>query len=184
MNAKHNQDDGRPVAAGISRRSVLVVGAVGIPGVALAACSQAKSPSGDNSTTAGAGSSDTGSSSGGDSSSAQSSSAGSGAASSPAAQGGSPLAKLSDIKVGEAVAAKGADGKPIIIARPSATTVAAFSAICTHQGCTVAPAGKELDCPCHGSVYNATTGQVINGPAPRPLSPVKVSLSGDNVIAG
>ncbi|MDQ2956405.1 MAG: Rieske (2Fe-2S) protein, partial [Actinomycetota bacterium] len=114
---------------------------------------------------------------------------GTGPASTPASGGASsgdvaPLAKLSSIKVGEAISATGPDGAKIIIARPTATTVAAFSAVCTHQACIVAPAGKELDCPCHGSVYNATTGEVINGPAPRPLPTVNVTLSGDNVVAG
>ena len=41
-----------------------------------------------------------------------------------------------------------ADGSPAIVARPTATTAVAFSAICTHEGCTVNPAGSELDCPC------------------------------------
>ncbi|MEO6702064.1 MAG: Rieske (2Fe-2S) protein [Jatrophihabitantaceae bacterium] len=149
----------------VSRRGMLAVGAVGVSATALAACSKAASPS---SAPPAAGSS-TGSASTGTSS-----------ANTPAG----PLAKLSDIKVGEAISATGPDGAKIIIARPSQTTVAAFSAICTHQGCTVAPAGKELDCPCHGSVYNATTGEVINGPAPRPLAKVNVSISGDNVVAG
>ncbi len=97
---------------------------------------------------------------------------------------GGPLAKLSDIKVGEAIAATGPDGAKIIIARPTQNTVAAFSAICTHQGCAVVPAGKELDCPCHGSTYNATTGAVILGPAPRPLPTIAVKLSGDDILAG
>jgi cytochrome b6-f complex iron-sulfur subunit len=172
MSTEH--DDDRSTASGISRRSVLAAGAIGIPGVALVACSQAKAPAKEPAT---------GSSSAAGTGSAAST--GSAAPTSPASgSGGPPLAKLSDIKVGEAVSAKGADGKPIIIARPTATTVAAFTAICTHQGCTVAPAGKELDCPCHGSVYNATTGAVINGPAQRPLSAVKVTLSGDDVVAG
>lgn len=95
-----------------------------------------------------------------------------------------PLAKLSDIKVGEAIAATGPDGGKIIIARPTQDTVAAFSAICTHQGCAVVPAGQQLDCPCHGSTYNATTGAVITGPAPRPLPTVAVKLSGDDIVAG
>jgi len=97
---------------------------------------------------------------------------------------GGPLAKLSDIKIGEAIAATGPDGAKIIIARPTQHTVAAFSAICTHQGCAVVPAGNQLDCPCHGSTYNATTGAVIIGPAPRPLPPVAVKLSGDDILAG
>lgn len=157
-----------------SRRSVLAVGAVGLSATALAACSQAKSPSAP-ATRAQAGGSD-------DSSSPTGSSVTTGGTS--GANAAAPLAKLSDIKVGEAVAATGADGSKIIISRPTATTVAAFSAVCTHQGCTVAPAGKELDCPCHGSVYNATTGEVINGPASRPLPRVNVAISGTNVVAG
>jgi nitrite reductase/ring-hydroxylating ferredoxin subunit len=97
---------------------------------------------------------------------------------------GGPLAKLSDIKVGEAIAATGPDGAKIIISRPTQTTVAAFSAICTHQGCAVVPAGKELDCPCHHSSYDATTGAVLAGPAPLPLPSVKVKLSGDEILPG
>jgi cytochrome b6-f complex iron-sulfur subunit len=95
-----------------------------------------------------------------------------------------PLAQLSDIPVGGAISAKDA-GKPIILAQPTAGTVKGFSAICTHMGCTVAPSanGKELDCPCHGSKYNATTGAVIHGPAPRALAPVSVKVVSGAVVA-
>jgi Rieske Fe-S protein len=94
------------------------------------------------------------------------------------------LAQLSDVPVGGAIAAK-ASGKPIIIAQPTAGQVTAFSAICTHMGCTVAPSasGKELDCPCHGSKYNATTGAVIGGPAPKPLSAVAVKVVNGAVVS-
>ncbi len=94
------------------------------------------------------------------------------------------LAQLSDIPVGGAIAAK-SGGKSIIISQPTAGTVAAFSAICTHMGCTVAPSsdGKELDCPCHGSKYNATTGAVIGGPAPKPLPAVPVKVVNGAVVS-
>src|SRR5512135_3137808 len=41
---------------------------------------------------------------------------------------------------------------------------------CTHLGCTVpwVAGEKQFHCPCHGSLYN-TQGEVIGGPAPRPL---------------
>ena len=95
--------------------------------------------------------------------------------------GASPLAKLDDIKVGEAVSAK-LDGKDVIVARPTATTAACFSARCTHMGCTVKPNGVKLTCPCHGSQYNAVTGAVLNGPAPAPLSKIDVTVDNGEVV--
>ena len=47
-------------------------------------------------------------------------------------------------------------------------TYAALSPTCTHQGCTVEAQGAVLVCPCHGSTYSRT-GQVLRGPAARPL---------------
>jgi cytochrome b6-f complex iron-sulfur subunit len=116
--------------------------------------------------------------------SAGSSGSGTGQASStPSVPAGKSVATVADIKVGGAVSAK-SDGKDIIVARPTSDTVAAFSAICTHMGCTVKPNGKELDCPCHGSKFSATTGKVINGPAQAPLPAVDVHVKGGKVVTG
>ncbi|WAX57037.1 Rieske (2Fe-2S) protein [Jatrophihabitans cynanchi] len=102
----------------------------------------------------------------------------------PVAAADTPLVTLADITVGEAASAKLPDGSPVIVARPTENTAACFSAICTHMGCTVAPAGRQLHCPCHGSVYDATTGQVVHGPAPRALAKVSVHVAGGRVLTG
>jgi Rieske Fe-S protein len=87
---------------------------------------------------------------------------------------------LGSIPVGGAVSAT-LGGKPIIVSQPSAGQVVAFSAVCTHAGCTVAPQGKEFDCPCHGSRFDATTGDVLHGPARDPLPKLQATVSGDSV---
>jgi len=67
--------------------------------------------------------------------------------------------------------------------------VAAFSAICTHQQCTVTDWLKSvqvLQCPCHQSRYDLRHGaKVVGGPAPRalPALPLK-SSAGVLVVAG
>jgi len=102
------------------------------------------------------------------------------------ATGGSDvaLAKVSDVPVGGAISANSAEGKPIILSQPTSGDIVGFSAICTHMGCTVAPAGAQLKCPCHGSVYKASDGSVVNGPAPNPLAPFTVHVSGQEIVEG
>jgi len=97
-------------------------------------------------------------------------------------QANAQLAKLDDIEVGQSVAAKLPDGRSAIVSRPTSDTAVAFSARCTHMGCTVAPAGSELHCPCHGSKYNALTGAVIQGPASQPLAKLAVRVANGEVV--
>jgi cytochrome b6-f complex iron-sulfur subunit len=97
---------------------------------------------------------------------------------------GTQLARLNDIPVGNAKSVQGPDDKPVIVTRTADGTAVAFSAICTHQGCTVKPAGKELHCPCHGSRYDAATGKVLGGPAPKPLPEMTVHVVGGAVVTG
>ncbi|MBI3008540.1 MAG: Rieske 2Fe-2S domain-containing protein [Candidatus Omnitrophica bacterium] len=54
---------------------------------------------------------------------------------------------------------------------------------CTHLGCTPNwfEAEKRFKCPCHGSNFDVE-GNVIAGPAPKPLFRAQVSLSDDGQI--
>ena len=59
----------------------------------------------------------------------------------------------------------------------------ALSTICTHLGCTPnwLEAEAKFKCPCHGSGFYAT-GINFEGPAPRPLERVGVSLAEDGQL--
>lgn len=94
---------------------------------------------------------------------------------------GIEVAKVADIPVGGTKATKIGDA-PVVLAQPTADNVVCFSAICPHRGCPVAAAGKEYDCPCHGSSFNWETGAVLNGPAVTGLTAIKVTISGGSVV--
>jgi len=62
----------------------------------------------------------------------------------------------------------------------------AYSAICTHLGCTVLPRLSEqgyIVCPCHASVFDpAADARVVSGPANRPLPALPIEVSSDGVV--
>jgi len=57
----------------------------------------------------------------------------------------------------------------------------ALSALCPHLGCVITSTGRGFRCPCHGSTFDAQ-GTVLGGPAPKPLSWLKVGLAPDGQI--
>ena len=62
---------------------------------------------------------------------------------------------------------------------------AAYSAICTHQACTVAyrPQTQKPACPCHGSVFDPADGaRTTTGPTQMPLPEVAVRVEGGEVV--
>jgi nitrite reductase/ring-hydroxylating ferredoxin subunit len=95
---------------------------------------------------------------------------------------GGALTKTSAVPVGAAKVV-GGDGQPVVVAQPSSGKFVCHSAICTHAGCTVvASRGLTLECPCHGSVFDAATGAVEQGPAQDPLPAVAVKVAGGEVV--
>jgi thiosulfate dehydrogenase [quinone] large subunit len=75
------------------------------------------------------------------------------------------------------------DGLPDILIRDSSGNLKAFSAVCTHAGCTVGYEGGTIVCPCHGGEFSAETGEVIAGPPPTGLAPKKVLEAGGQIYA-
>jgi Rieske Fe-S protein len=110
------------------------------------------------------------------------SSSSSGGGSAPAGAGGGSkgLTSLSSIPDGSTVSVENPNGGTVLLTR-SGNTVTGLSAKCTHQGCTVAPQGGILQCPCHGSQFQPGSGAVISGPASEPLPKVNVTVTGDQV---
>jgi Rieske Fe-S protein len=149
----------------VSRRSLIFIGGIGTS-LALAGCSPAAPNGSSTDSGAGSGAKDPG-------------------AAGPSGAGGTPVevAKLADVPVGGSISAT-LSGAPILISQPTAGDVLAFTAICTHQGCVVEPAKTEFDCPCHQSRYDAATGEVLSGPAPRALEKIPVTVTGDVIMAG
>jgi cytochrome b6-f complex iron-sulfur subunit len=53
-----------------------------------------------------------------------------------------------------------------------------FSARCTHLGCTIQRTSKGFACPCHGATFGKL-GQVVTGPARKPLPWYRIWLESD-----
>ena len=83
-----------------------------------------------------------------------------------------------DALEGRELAAFGVSGNRIAIAGVGGAFYA-FGDTCTHQGCSLADGeleGTTVTCPCHGSQFDVTTGDVLRGPARDPVRSYPVRL--------
>lgn len=90
-----------------------------------------------------------------------------------------PVTAVSAVAIGQGHLFKDpATGRPAWLVRTSSSTFKAFSAVCTHAGCTVNydSSASEFVCPCHGGVYQAGTGRVVSGPPPQSLQAIPVTV--------
>jgi nitrite reductase/ring-hydroxylating ferredoxin subunit len=93
------------------------------------------------------------------------------------------VASAKDVAHGKMIGA-GAGGKQILIANVNGSFYA-MEDKCTHRGCRLS--GGKLEegnvyCPCHGSVFNVKTGNVVKGPAKTPQPTFQLKVEKDQVM--
>lgn len=73
----------------------------------------------------------------------------------------------------------------VVVSRAGDGSLTAYSAVCTHGGCAIRTLeGKKLVCGCHGSEFDATTGEVLRSPATVPLVALDVREENGRIVAG
>ncbi|WP_372697822.1 Rieske (2Fe-2S) protein [Arthrobacter sp. JSM 101049] len=73
-------------------------------------------------------------------------------------------------------------GDTYLLYRQDESTVLAYTAICTHQGCTVGLGKNDFKCPCHGSEFSHEDGSPVAGPAKKPLGRYAAAIDGQDVL--
>ena len=66
-------------------------------------------------------------------------------------------------------------------------TIYACDNVCTHAFGPLAEGdldGKQVECPLHGSVFDVTTGDVIDPPADENLRVFQVRIEGQDILVG
>jgi cytochrome b6-f complex iron-sulfur subunit len=164
----------------ISREKFIRLGTalgVGAAGASLAACGGGAGSGGGS-----GGKKSGGDSGGGDYGGGNSGGGGYDKGSKAASSNQAAIAAESDVAPGAAVTFKDAGSQAVLVRLENGDFVA-YSAVCTHQSCTVAYKKGQLVCPCHGSVFDPAEGAaVIAGPAPKPLTEIPVKVEGGEIV--
>jgi nitrite reductase/ring-hydroxylating ferredoxin subunit len=93
--------------------------------------------------------------------------------------GGGALGTAGEVPVG---GGKVFTDQKVVVTQPAQGEFKAFSAVCTHRGCTVSEVADGLiDCACHGSKFKIADGSVAAGPATEPLPPAQITVSGGQI---
>ncbi|MDH6133705.1 Rieske Fe-S protein [Kitasatospora sp. MAA4] len=170
-----------------TRRAVLC-GTAGIGGaaaLALCGCSSSASAGsgyGSAPSSTGSAASDGAAGAGASGAPASGAPASDGAADPSMSTGGTVLGQAMDVPVGGGMVFPAAK---VVVTQATAGQYKAFSAVCTHKGCTVSSvSGGLIKCPCHGSTFKIADGSVADGPAPTPLPPVPVKVDNGKLVLG
>lgn len=101
---------------------------------------------------------------------------------------GGPLASTADVPVGEGTILK---EDQIVLTQPTEGEFKAFTAICTHQGCTVSSVSNgKISCACHGSQFSVRDGSNVTGPSGSAagsvadLEEIPIKVEGSQIVKG
>jgi nitrite reductase/ring-hydroxylating ferredoxin subunit len=73
----------------------------------------------------------------------------------------------------------------VVVGRAEDGSLRAYSSVCTHAACPINKLeGTKLICPCHGSEFDALTGEVLHRPATVPLKELPVRAENGRIVAG
>jgi nitrite reductase/ring-hydroxylating ferredoxin subunit len=99
--------------------------------------------------------------------------------------GGTVVATTDEVQVGGGLLV---DEHGIVITQPTEGTFRGFSAICTHEGCTVSSISDgTINCNCHGSRFSIEDGSVVEAAAgltpddQDPLPEASITVNGDSI---
>jgi nitrite reductase/ring-hydroxylating ferredoxin subunit len=93
---------------------------------------------------------------------------------------GDALTSVSEIPVG---GGRVFEADKVVVTQPAEGTIRGFTAVCPHQGCLVSSVqDNEILCPCHGSYFDADTGDVLRGPATRGLAQANVGVEDGFIV--
>ena len=92
-------------------------------------------------------------------------------------------ARVGELKINSGKVFRFGSEPAILIRTPSTGEYRAFTAVCTHLGCTVQyrPDLHEIWCPCHNGIYDLQ-GRNVSGPPPHPLAQYQVHIQGANIV--
>lgn len=102
-----------------------------------------------------------------------------GSAAGETAEPASAFASTADVPVGGGAVFP---DEGVVVTQPSDGEFLGFSITCPHQGCPVDRVTEEgIVCPCHGSVFDLSSGEPTAGPAQSPLGAVQLRIQGTDI---
>ncbi|MBV2365680.1 Rieske (2Fe-2S) protein [Streptomonospora sp. NEAU-YY374] len=91
---------------------------------------------------------------------------------------GTVIARTDEVPVGGGTIV--IDGK-MVLTQPAEGDFKAFSAVCTHAGCTIQEVERTIHCLCHGSEFDVSTGDVLKGPAVEALRELPITVANGEI---